>query len=456
MRKNLPFMRWIIAAIFILGMVTGCAKETDSQKDADTGAGYPNGTMVLYDYGQPQYWLQFFTNYLVDHPEETEGVSVEMVQTEGEADVRQKVQMSLTAGSYGELPDAIATAPVSMQALAEGGALMDMTDFLTPYMDDFFPGTFDQITYKGKIYGLPKSLRPQLIFYNKDVFDTYGIDPAEMDTFAGYLEVGRKLKKLSNGTVYLSYIDPGSRTWRYYGRRGFMPQANARIWDDAGNIVIDKDPGARRAFETIRRLYEEGLLLKSKIFEPPLYEACRNGQIATFYIGAFWDEFLRKNLPDMKGSWRVMPAPVYSDIGTRGAAVIGIQAIVKKPKPVYAGLYEDIWLDFHFNGEARKKWTISMEEQNAPYPNPITEKLLEDPFWKEPSAFYGGQSFREMEGIGLRDASENMRVTSDDAEADLIISAELEKYLAGDQSMDEAVINMGKNLRAKIGKTEAK
>ena len=39
----------------------------------------------------------------------------------------------------------------------------------------------------------------------------------------GYIEAGRQLKEKSNGEVYLSYIDPTSKTWRYWGRRGLMP-----------------------------------------------------------------------------------------------------------------------------------------------------------------------------------------------------------------------------------------
>jgi len=97
-----------------------------------------------------------------------------------------------------------------------------------------------------------------------------------------------------------------------------------------------------------------------------------------------------------------------------------------------------------------------MVEQNAPYPNPISIELLKDPYWKAPSDYYGGQSFRELEGIALGNPSENLRVTVEDAEADQIISAELEKYLAGDQTMDMALSNMGKVLRDRIGKAPAK
>lgn len=451
-------MKKIFWALLCCSLVipTGIFARGGGQKEGGTAAGYPAGKMIMYGYGQPQYWAQIFINYIDAHQDKAKGVIFDMIQTEGEADARQKIQMSYTAGALGDLPNVTMTQPVSMQALAEGGVLMDVTDFVNQHRDLFVPGAFDEIVFKGRYYALPTSLRPQLIFYNKEIFDTYGIDPAEMDTFEGYINVGRKLKAASNGKTYLSYVDPGDRTWRYWGRRGLLPQAGAKIWDDAGNVVIDTDPGAKRAFATFAALNNEGLLLKSRIMEPPLYEACRNGEVATFYIGAFWDEFLRANLPDMAGKWRVRPAPQYADIGKRGAPVIGIEAIINKKGSPYGELYKEIWLDFHTNPVTRKAWTDAMESQNAPYVNPITTEMLKDSYWKEPSPYYGGQSFRESEGIGLLDAAVNMRITVDDAEADSIISAELEKYVAGDQTIDQAVANMGKVLREKIGKTTAK
>lgn len=60
-----------------------------------------------------------------------------------------------------------------------------------------------------------------------------------------------------------------------------------------------------------------------------------------------------------------------------------------------------------------------------------------------------------MEGLGLRNVSKNMRVTTADAEADTIISAELEKFVANAQTMDQAIANMGSVLREKIGTAPA-
>ena len=66
---------------------------------------------------------------------------------------------------------------------------------------------------RDSIYALPDSVRPQVLFYNKAIFDEYGIDPEMMKTMDGYIEAGRQLKEKSNGEVYLSYIDPTSKTW---------------------------------------------------------------------------------------------------------------------------------------------------------------------------------------------------------------------------------------------------
>ena len=188
--------------------------------------------------------------------------------------------------------------------------------------------------------------------------------------------------------------------------------------------------------------------------EPALYDAINKQQVATFCIGAFWDEFMRKNCEATKGQWRVMSAPAFEGVDKAGAPVSQYMAIIEKGDNPYSELFRQMWYDFTFDTQAKEVWVNSMEEQNAPYSNPVSKEMLEDPFWKEPSDFYGGQSFREMEGKCLENGVANLVVTPQDAEADEIISAELEKYVAGNQSMSDAIANMDKNLKAKIGKAE--
>lgn len=415
---------------------------------------YPEGVITIYGTGNPQYLQEYYDAWLEAHQDIAAGVSIEIVQTEGHAQSRENITMTALSGAMEDLPDATYLDPVNIMDLAQGGLLVDETAFVEPLLPELVDGAAGDATIGGKIYGLPESVRPNMLFYNQAIFDEYGVDPSMMNTFEGYIEAGRQLKEKSDGKVYLSYISPSSKTWRYWGRRGLMPQANARIWDEEGNIVIGEDEGTKRALGTLDTLYSEGLLLKSEIMEPALYDAVNNHEVATFYIGAFWDEFLRMNCQATAGEWRAMPSPVYEEVGTAGAPVSSYFCIVNKGDNVYAGLLEHLWKDFTFDTASRNTWVESMEKQNAPYANPISLAMLEDEFWKLPSEYYGGMSFREMEGQCLANGSANLMVTPQDAEADEIISAELETYVAGNQTMDEAIANMDKNLKAKIEKAE--
>lgn len=458
-----------LAAAMLIVMLVGCGTSntpstsatapaapstTSSGAPAEEKVVYPAGKVVIYGHGQPQYLQQYYDAWLERNRDIAPEVTIEIVQTKGAADSREKITMTYLSGAYDDLPDAVYIDPVNLMDLAKGGIIKDETALATAYKDKMVDGASSDATMDGKVWGLPESVRPQVLFYNEEIFKKHGIDPAMMSTMDGYVEAGRQLKEKSGGKVYLSYVDPGNKTWRYWGRRGLMPQANARIWDEQGNIVIGSDAGTKLALDTFDTMYSEGMLLKSAIMEPALYDSIRNGEVATFYIGAFWDEFMRKNVAETAGQWKIMSAPEFAAVGKAGAPVSSYFAVVNKPDGKYAGLVEKLWEDFQFDNEPRKEWVKKMEEQNAPYANPISLEMLADPFWKEPSSFYGGMSFREMEGKTLANGALNLVATPQDAQADEVISAELEKYVAGDQTMDQAIANMDKNLKDKIGKAE--
>ena len=416
---------------------------------------YPAGTLTIYMNGNPQYRQQYFETWLEEHRDIAPEVEVEFVQVESNADAREKVTMTALAGATEDLPDAVFLDRLNLMDLVEADLLLDETEFLSPLVDKMVDGAVDEGIVQEKMYGLPDSVRPQLLMYNKAIFDQYGIDPEMMATMDGYIEAGRQLKEKSNGEVYLSWIGSNDMTWKCWGRRGLMPQANAKIWDDEGNVVIGQDEGTKLALGTLDTLYSEGLLMRVEMYDPAMYDATNNHQIATYYLGAYWDEFMRQNCQATAGEWRVMSAPVFEEVGTAGAPVSSYMCIVNKGEDtVYQGLLEQIWHDYTFDSASRMAWTESMEDQNAPYSNPISLEMLEDEFWKEPSDYYGGQSFREWEALTLQNGSANLIVTPQDAEGDTIISAEIEKYVAGSQTMEQAIANMDANLKAKIGTAE--
>lgn len=449
MRKSVFFV--VMAALLLAPVSAQGGKEGAGQA---TGAKktFPEGTIRIWSTGQPQFRKMYYQAWLERHRDIAPKVNIEVETISTMAEGQQKISMFALSGDTESMPEVVMLDTVGIVQLASAGLLQDLSSYYKPIEKEFVDGAASDATVKGKIYGLPDAVRPQVLFYNAKIFKQYDVDPAMMSTFDGYLKAGNLLKERSKGTVYLSYIDPGTYTWRYWGRRGLMPQAQARIWDDAGNVAIGSDAGTKLALGFLDKLNGAGLLYKTKMMQQPLYEATDEGKIATFYIGAFWDEFIRKNLKATAGDWKVMNAPVFSEVGTGGAPVSTSFCLVDTKTNEYTKLIEMLWYDFQTDAKTRNAWVDEMEKIKGPYSNPVSKSLLADPFWQAPSAFYGGQSFRKAEGDGLGNPSKNMTVTAADAEADSIISAEIEKYVAGTQSMDQAIANMDKELKLRIKK----
>ena len=449
MRKAL-LLAFMVVLLAVPVMAQG-SKEATVQTDASTKV-FPSGTMLIWSTGQPQFRKMYYQSWVERNRDIAPEVNVAVETISTMADGQQKLAMYSLSGDKDSMPEVIMLDAVGIVDLVSAGLLQDLTAYYNSIADDFVDGAASDATINGKVYGLPDAVRPQLLFYNAEIFEQYGVDPAMMATFDGYYEAGRLLKERSNGKVYLSYIDPGTYTWRYWGRRGLMPQANAHIWDEQGNVVIGKDAGAKLALSFLDKLNSSGLLYKTRMMQQPLYEATDESKIATFYIGAFWDEFMRKNIKTTIGKWRVMNAPYFKEVGTVGAPVSTSFCLVDTGTNEYTDLIKMLWYDFQTDTETRNAWVGEMEKLKGPYSNPVAKNVLADPFWQEPSEFYGGQSFRKAEGDGLANSSKNMKVTASDAEADTIISAEIEKYVAGEQTMAQAIANMDKELKIRIKK----
>lgn len=84
----------------------------------------------------------------------------------------------------------------SVGALADGGALQDITDYVDSDKEidkaDFIQNIFDAYTqYDGKTYGLPIDGDVHVLFYNKEIFERNGVTPPT--TWDEYLQVEKTI-----------------------------------------------------------------------------------------------------------------------------------------------------------------------------------------------------------------------------------------------------------------------
>ena len=121
-----------------------------------------------------------------------------------------------------------------IQAGAETGIILA----LDPYLDRFglgindadaWPGLREQVSFDGHQYGIPLSVQARVLFYNKNIFDRFGVPyPQAPLTWREFIEIAKKVTYVSDnpydsiyGIVKLSYVDIfGTLRGEYFSEDG--------------------------------------------------------------------------------------------------------------------------------------------------------------------------------------------------------------------------------------------
>lgn len=144
-----------------------------------------------------------------------------------------KIQALWASGDSKVIPDVAFLWPTPQYA-AQG-----VLENLDPYIEasgydlnDYWPGLLESAKYQGSVYGLPRDIEVNIIYYNKDLFDAAGVAyPSEDWTWDDFLAVAEKLtQKDANGmtTVYALAAEGGK--WAKW-----VNQNGGAIFDDYVN-----------------------------------------------------------------------------------------------------------------------------------------------------------------------------------------------------------------------------
>jgi len=165
------------------------------------------------------------------------------------------------------VPDIVDIDDINSMLFIFRDALTDLTPLVDalPYRDALSPGHLLLATRNKRQYAVPFLADNSALFYNRELLDRAGVDPASLTDFAGYLEAARKVRRLG----------PDIYGWSIAGNSpgvlGFVVQPH--IWAaDGRNIVgevgaqhgsIVGNETVRRTLELYRTMWQEGLLLRA-------------------------------------------------------------------------------------------------------------------------------------------------------------------------------------------------
>ena len=115
---------------------------------------------------------QAYQNAIADYEEEHPDVTIEMESFENES-YKTKIKAAVAAN---ELPDIYFTGGGGFSsAFVEAGKSMELDSYYDAYRDDLPESTLKYATYDGKLYGVPYVVSISGIFYNKAMFEQYGL-----------------------------------------------------------------------------------------------------------------------------------------------------------------------------------------------------------------------------------------------------------------------------------------
>jgi multiple sugar transport system substrate-binding protein len=222
-------------------------------------------------------------------------------------DYQQKITV-LAAGR--ELPDVGWVAERMVPQFMANGLLEDVSSFQEDKeynMDDFFPSTLDLFKKDNKLYGIPFSTPPMVMFYNKDVFVKAGEKTPNEHVAAGtwnWEQFEKSAKAISSDGVYGANFFRDWNTWI---------ALLSHTWSNGGDL-FNKDQSkftwnSSQGVETLK-------MLQRMMFTDSSHP--KAGEQVSFdsgKIGMFFDVYsyvsAARNVKDF--AWDIAPLPEGSE-----------------------------------------------------------------------------------------------------------------------------------------------
>ena len=164
---------------------------------------YEDGKVVVewFNYVTPEL-LKLFEDELIpafekQHPK----IKIHLISTLGDTGFEAKL-LTLIAGDIA--PDVIRVTQLNFPYFATKDMLLDVNPLIKndPEFDihDYFERITDGMRYQGKLLGLPSDFSTIVLFYNKRLFDEYGVPyPDETWDYKKFLWAARKLTRDTDG-----------------------------------------------------------------------------------------------------------------------------------------------------------------------------------------------------------------------------------------------------------------
>lgn len=281
----------------------------------------------------------------------------------------------------------------NMYQYAEAGGLVDISDWVAERKDTIKPGLDPMYSYGGKAYGIPLETNiGNLLWYNADMLAEKGIDPAQINTWSGFVAAAQTFKDAGIDPIAFGNSEgwPGNHVFNHLTRRLLTTDEYVRIAARTVDPSVTSDikwsdPKVVEAWKLYSELNTKGLFTAGSLSDdyPTAANLFATGKAPFMTMGGWLLGTIESTNPDL--NFGVVPFPVVE-----GAP--GLQTEL-----VSAGLVVTITTASKHPEEAKRFLDYLMSE-------PVQKKYMEaaqvhTPYTYDTSSWAYGEGFKKISAL---------------------------------------------------------
>ncbi|SFR70870.1 carbohydrate ABC transporter substrate-binding protein, CUT1 family [Agromyces sp. CF514] len=417
----------VVAAAALIGTLAACSSG-DGGSGSDAGGSASDLDAALEAGGKLTYWswTPSAEAQVAAFEKAYPKVDVELVNAGTNTEEYTKLQNAIKAGSGA--PDVVQIEYYAIPQFALSDSLVDLSQYgLDSLEDQFSASTWGAVNVGDQLVGLPQDSGPMALFYNKKVFDEFGI--AVPTTWDEYVQAAKDLHA-ADPTKYIT-ADTGDSGFT----TSMIWQAGGRPFSaDGTDVTIDlADEGTQKWTGVWNQLIEGGLLSDTPGWSDEWYKGLGDGSIASLVIGAWMPGVLESSVPDAAGDWAVAPMPTYDGTPVAAENGGGGQSVTKQSEnPALAAAFLR-WL----NSDPA---SIDVFLQSGGFPS-TTAELSDPDFLAYESDYFGGQKINEVLTQASKDVSTGWQYLPYQVYANSIFGDTVGQAYANGSDLDDALAN---------------
>lgn len=426
----------LAVALPVVGLMSACGSSgtTDTGSTETKASSDDKITVWSWD---PNFNIAVMNEAATAYKKINPDVEIEVVEM-AKADVEQKLHTTLASKATDGLPDIVLIEDYNAQKYLTSypGSFTDLTDQLD--YSQFAEYKTGVMTVDGKKYGVPFDSGVTGLFYRSDILEEAGFTADDLNdiTWDQYIEIGKTVQE-KTGKYMMGFdkVDGGLM-------RAMMQSSGEWYFDANGQSVVATSPVIKESLEIYKKLVDSGVTKPTNGWNEWV-SAFNSGESASVPTG-IWIIGSIKAAEDQSGKWAVAPIPRltntksinasnlggsswYLPVGTKGNA-----AAIEFMKTIY-GQDQEFYQTILTNNGAMGAYLPAFNG------SAYTEK----------DTFFGGNEIYKDLSTWLGEIP-SVDYGSYTYEADAAIMAQVDAYVAGSITVEEALNNAQKQIENQI------